>query len=134
MNKEQQELLNEAYNRYSRHIDSQNKLLDDTIAVYSTKTNQIVDKEKLQEIKLSKEEFINKCKTDNEFSERWGLKIEGRELSLEERHNIALPIWKEQYGPLADMMVPTNVDNTPFKIPTKIITITYKDKTIESYE
>jgi hypothetical protein len=134
MNKEQQELLNEAYNRYSRHIDSQNKLVDDTIAVYSTKTNQIVDKEKLQEIKLSKEEFINKNKTDNEFSEKWGLKIEERELSLEERHKIALPIWKEQYGPLADMMVPTNVDNTPFKIPTKLITITYDDKTIESYE
>jgi hypothetical protein len=25
---------------------------------------------------LSKEEFINKCKTDTEFSERWGLKID----------------------------------------------------------
>jgi hypothetical protein len=83
---------------------------------------------------LTKEEFINKCKTDIVFSEKWGLKIEERELSLEERHKIALPIWKEQYGPLADMMVPTNVDNTPFKIPTKLITITYNDKTIESYE
>ena len=43
----------------------------------------------------------------------------GRELSLEERHQLALPIWKEKYGPLADMMVPTNVDNTPYKIPTR---------------
>lgn len=25
---------------------------------------------------LLKEEFINKCKTDPEFSEKWGLKIE----------------------------------------------------------
>ena len=41
----------------------------------------------------------------------------GRELSLEERHQLALPIWKEKYGPLADMMVMTNVDNTPYKIP-----------------
>jgi len=32
------------------------------------------------------------------------------------------------------MMVPTNVDNTPYKIPTKLITIKYNDKTIESYE
>ena len=24
----------------------------------------------------TKEEFINKCKTDSEFSEKWGLKIE----------------------------------------------------------
>jgi thymidylate synthase len=43
----------------------------------------------------------------------------GRELTLDERYEIALPIWKEKYGPLADMMVPTNVDNTPYKIPTR---------------
>ena len=80
------------------------------------------------------QEFINKCKTDPEFSEKWGLKIEERELSLEERHQLALPIWKEKYGPLADMMVLTNVDNTPYKIPRKIITITYNTETIENYE
>jgi hypothetical protein len=80
------------------------------------------------------QEFINKCKTDTEFSEKWGLTIEERELSFEERYKIALPIWKEKYGLLANMMVPTNVDNTPYKIPTKLITITYNDKTIESYE
>jgi hypothetical protein len=33
----------------------------------------------------TQEEFINKCKTNTEFSEKWGLKIEERELSLEER-------------------------------------------------
>ena len=81
-----------------------------------------------------REEFINKCKTDPKFSEKWGLKIEERDLSLEKRHQLALPIWKEKYGPLADMMVPTNVDNTPFKIPTKLITLTYNNETIESYE
>ena len=43
----------------------------------------------------------------------------GRELTLEERHEIALPIWKENYGPLADMMVATNIDNTPYRIPTR---------------
>jgi len=43
----------------------------------------------------------------------------GRELSLEERHQLALPIWKEKYGPLADMMVMTNVDNTPYEIPKR---------------
>ena len=29
--------------------------------------------------RLTQEEFINKCKTDSEFSEKWGLKIEERE-------------------------------------------------------
>jgi thymidylate synthase len=43
----------------------------------------------------------------------------GRKLSLEERYEIALPIWKENYGPLADMMIATNIDNTPYKIPTR---------------
>ena len=43
----------------------------------------------------------------------------GRELTIEERHQLALPIWKEKYGPLADMMVMTNVDNTPYKIPKR---------------
>jgi thymidylate synthase len=43
----------------------------------------------------------------------------GRELTLQERHQLALPIWKEKYGPLADMMVATNIDNTPYRIPTR---------------
>ena len=83
---------------------------------------------------LTKDSFIEQIETDPEFSERWGLKIEERELSLEERHQLALSIWKEKYGSLADMMVPTNVDNTPYKIPTKLITVTYNNETIESYD
>ncbi len=30
------------------------------------------------------QEFIDKCKTDSKFSEKWGLKIEERELSDDE--------------------------------------------------
>ena len=111
MNKERyNQIINEAYENYYEYMR------DD------------------RQWELDKEEFINKCKTDPEFSEKWGLKIGERELSLEERHQLALPIWKEKYGPLADMMVPTNVDNTPFKIPTKLITLTYNNETIESYD
>ena len=80
------------------------------------------------------ERFIALCTHEKTFSERWGLKIEERELSLEERHKLALPIWKEKYGALANMMVPTNIDNTPYKIPTKLITLTYKGEKIEVYE
>ena len=39
--------------------------------------------------KISKEWFIDKYKTDEDFSEKWGLKIEERELNLEERLKIA---------------------------------------------
>jgi hypothetical protein len=123
MNKEQQELLDEVYENYSKKM------------MYHPVENWLDDENGEKTYRqLSQEEFINKCKTDPEFSERWGLKIEERELSLDERYKIALPIWKEKYGLLANMMVPTNVDNTPYKIPTKLTTITYNDKTIESYE
>jgi hypothetical protein len=107
MNNEQEELLDEAYKNYS------------IVAGMSTQVES-----------LKKEEFINKCKTDTEFSERWGLKIEERELSDKER--VILYTQK------------TNIDTSFFpvlretlnfhNIPTKLITVTYNDKTIESYE
>jgi hypothetical protein len=58
------------------------------------------------------ETFIHKCKIDNEFYEKWGLKIEERELNDDE----------------------LNIFNLLKQTFTKQITITYKDKTIESYE
>jgi len=46
---------------------------------------------------MGKEEFINKIKTDDEFSEIWGFKIEERELSLEERTKLAKGKINEAY-------------------------------------
>ena len=120
MNKEKyNQIIDEAYENYEKSYEM-GKHLEGTGLLWMAKE--------------TKGTFIYRSKTDPEFSEKWGLKIEERELSLEKRHQLALPIWKEKYGPLADMMVPTNVDNTPFKIPTKLITITYNNETIESYE
>ena len=86
--------------------------------------------------RLTKEELVQEIKNGGKVIQEYELdvKITERKLSLEERHQLALPIWKEKYGPLADMMVLTNVDNTPYKIPRKIITITYNNETIKSYE
>ena len=87
----------------------------------------------------TKEEFINKCKTDTEFSETWGLKIEERELSWKERVEIARKtLSKEEffeYGNLSPFTTPIitywlNQNN----IPTKLITVTYNNETIEVYE
>jgi DNA polymerase III delta subunit len=58
------------------------------------------------------QEFIDKCKTDSKFSEKWGLKIEERELSDDE----------------------LNIFNLFKQNPTKLITITYNNETIEIYE
>jgi hypothetical protein len=84
---------------------------------------------------LTRGEFINKCKTNPEFSEKWGLKIEERELTDVERYTIA-----RQYG-LCPKYSNIRLENcteeehyNKFNVPTKLITITYNDKTIESYE
>jgi len=113
MNNEQQELLDEAYKNYS------------IVAGMSTQVES-----------LKKEEFINKCKTDTEFSERWGLKIEERELSRDERIDLYCKEYtggvKNNYEPPFDNFIDAKL--TTRNIPTKLITITYNDKTIESYE
>jgi len=63
----------------------------------------------------------------------YGFQVYTRELSLEERHKLALPIWKEKYGNLSDMMVPTNVDNTPYKIPTRAISLMWNQRSVDTF-
>jgi hypothetical protein len=82
------------------------------------------------------QEFIKKIKTDDKFSERWGLNIEERELSRDERIDL---YWKEytggvkgKYEPPFDDFIDSKL--TTRNIPTKQITIIYNDKIIESYE
>ena len=80
---------------------------------------------------VSKKEFIDKCKTDSEFSEKWGLKIEEQELSREER----IQIYVNQY--MGGVGKPAGFEDAKLatrNIPTKLITITYNNETIESYE
>ena len=116
MNKEQQELLDGAYENYLKggHIKWLNQMEVDT----PTGKMNIP-------IPYTQEEFINKCKTDSEFSQRWGLKIDERELTWDERHELAET--KYQIDDVDDVLDKEG-------IPTKLITITYNDKTIESYE
>jgi hypothetical protein len=65
---------------------------------------------------LTRGEFINKCKTDTEFSERWGLKIEER-TTLEQ----------------VDQTNPVLKGSTTL-YPRKLITITYNNEIIKMYE
>ena len=81
---------------------------------------------------FSKEEFINKCKTDPEFSEKWRLKIEEREMSTQERNewfqihlNGNNPFMKSDWK---------DFELDQQNISTKLITVTYNNETIESYE
>ena len=76
----------------------------------------------------TKEEFIRLIKTDSEFSERWGLKIEERELDMMERWAIADLTPNMEEFDFANYMCDKH------NVPTKLITITYNNETIESNE
>ena len=124
MNKEQQELLDEAYGKYADShwtppSNPKGKLLSDQLF-------SVVPMEH------SKESFINKCKVDSKFSKRWGLKIEERELSLDER-NEWFQIHLNGNNPFAKSDW-KDFELDQQNIPTKLITITYKNEKIENYE
>jgi hypothetical protein len=137
MNKEQ--IIDEAYENYvksffkgelKKNYEGGGYDIDDYY--YS-----IIDAQHLlgwpQDGPVSKKEFINKCKTDSDFSEKWRLKIEERELSDDERYNWYMQTHKKNLsrsGNQYDMGDILNSNNCP----TKLITIKYKDTIIESYE
>jgi hypothetical protein len=126
MSKEQQEVLDDAYNRYRATIIKE--FYEDTKELRKWATVEGPGGH-------TKEEFINKCKTDTEFSEKWGLKIEERELSWKERSKLLSTEQFYEFGflsPFTDVII--NLYLNQKNIPTKLITITYNDKTIESYE
>jgi hypothetical protein len=129
MNSEQQELLNEAYKKY---CESFNQTL---IEQYSFDTGP-----------MTQSMFIGRCKFVTEFSERWGLRIEERELSIDEKEwqlektNCINDIENDRiiYGHEWEKYIQEQyegIESTQgIKIPTRLITVTYNDKTIERYE
>jgi hypothetical protein len=112
MNNEQQELLDDAHENYKKEIIRQRQIQKEEVARLRSQGKRV--RVSLIEL-LTQEEFIDECKTDTEFSERWGLKIEER-TTLEQ-------------------VVQTNpvLKGSTTLYPRKLITITYNDKTIESY-
>ena len=108
MNKEQ--IIDEVYGKYA---DSHEYIVDGWLHIVPMVHN--------------KETFVEECKTDNEFSERWGLKIEERELSLEERRKLA------KYD--SEFVSPMTVESWDRNnIPTKLITLEYNGTKTEVYE
>jgi hypothetical protein len=88
---------------------------------------------------MSLDEFMINIKSSDEFSEKWGLKIEDKELSLEEKTdwlNKNYPLYglgEWAVEKLSDKGYLKEVE-VEYNIPTKLITVTYNNKTIESYE
>ena len=85
---------------------------------------------------LTKKQFVEKCKTNKEFSEDWGLKIEERELSLKERTEIL----KDQsdnkeyfYDNEGNLIIESEWVLNKSNTPTKLITVTYNNETLLYY-
>jgi hypothetical protein len=121
MNKEQ--IIDEAYENYCKSFDAQSE-----IESHSFDTDP-----------MTKIMFVEKIKNLDWFSETWGIKIEERDLDLEERsiiagsnHNEVSQNIKMFTGIDEDHTLHKNLDDN--KIPVKLITITYNNETIESYE
>jgi hypothetical protein len=126
MNSEQQELVDLAYKNYVYNPDYKAEGVADLMG---SQAGQLVKCP-------TQEDFITECKTDSKFSEKWGLKIEEHELSLEERNNSLGP--NEAYLSFFGINVKDDLESKKIfdkeSRPTKLITITYNNKTLESYE
>jgi hypothetical protein len=109
MNKEQEELVGEVYDKYTKKYVG----YDDV---------------------PSKELFLFEIRNNPDFSERWGLKIEERELDLEERMDLCKEKWDYSWNRTINLEDIEWRMNNEWNIPTKLITITYNDTKIESYE
>jgi len=117
-------------NYYVNSVNNEkmNQIIDEAYKNYAWKTSMDFDGQ------FTKEEFVDKCKTDSEFSETWGLKIEERELNHDERFDI--------YKKVSGRDLQSHISGINFKqfhfdesnIPTKLITVTYNNETIEIYE
>ena len=150
MSNEQQQIIGEAYKNYCKNVPNEIVNVGDTFI--DTKRN-LISTCKRKEIGTSKkvpiliceyegcyieedckkvltqEEFINKIKIDEKFSEKWGLKIEERELSQEEKVSYFFKKFGEE-----DPLKILKGEVIKYDIPTKLITIIYNNETIESYE
>ena len=83
---------------------------------------------------LTQEEFVKNSIIDPYFSKHWGLKIEERELSLEERRAL---VTQEMFNQIYNGGGPESLSHSEinqWNIPTKLITLTYNNEKIESYE
>jgi len=138
MNKEQQELIDEVYLNYLQYtilgvtngLDRITGHLDNCLVEFDGYYEHFTNPSFAYGFRPhTVEEFINCIKTDIEFSEKWRLQIEERELVVEERVKWAYDRKLIDYVTMVENEI-LDKHNTP----TKLITITYNDKTIESYE
>lgn len=105
-------------------VNIYDEIIDAVYEEYKTKTDMYIPI-------WSRENFVNKTKTEPDFYNKYGLnfKIEERELSERERIEMIQPLGMDALVPEVrkKWMEKNNV-------PTKLITITYNNETVEVYQ
>ena len=116
MNKERyNQIIDDAYENYCKSFDTQSEI-----------ESHSFDTDPMTNIM-----FVEKIKNLDWFSEKWGLKIEERELTPKERIELAGGKIQDKYPALVEMSLRLCDERD---IPTKLITLTYNNETLESYE
>ena len=117
--------------RYNQIID---EAYENFINTYKSKNGEIIlppfDYIDDNGVIMSKEQFITNIKYDHWFSERWGLKIDERELTTVKERKKYDRFFDDLIGEYPEHH--KTLDNRG--VPRKIITITYKEEKIEVYE
>ena len=113
------------------------QIIDEAYKNFLMTSKKMVSKEILEKFlkhtpNIHKVEFIDKIKTDERFSERWGLKIEEQKLSHDER----IILMNKKLGVTDTLPQYYNTDDEMDKnnIPTKVITVTYNNEIIKIYD
>jgi hypothetical protein len=116
MKEKLEQAINEAYEHYQKTHEYEPFVMGD-------------------EINLSKDEFIKKATNNHGFGFLFGISISERELNLEERLDLLkkLEIFQEHVIDNAKSeMIHSLADS--HSIPTKLITVNYKNEKIEVYK
>ena len=124
--------------------EKHNQIIDEVYENYLEKYKQdktpgiVYYTDPLQYRPYTKEEFTNKIKIDKKFPERWGLKIEERELEQRERVKLLQKAWKSndispEHEEVSTMWIEYKNLMEKYNIPTKLITVTYNNETVEIY-
>ena len=133
-NEKYNQIIDEVYGEYAKDIQNQRELRKNQNEIIEKiiSTERIISQKEWVRVLpvqlLSREEFINVCKIDPELSKTWDLKIEERELSLEERYDL---IEKDKHKQFVTWQsrgtnrIKEVIDEQG--VPTKLITVTYKD-------
>jgi hypothetical protein len=127
-NEKMNQMIDEAYENYNNYMS------ENFMETRWCKVEISPDGKSITGRRCNRNEFIIESKTQLGFSEKWGLRIEERELSSEERYKIWFKNNFETGMEYNENNLPDFENDYYEPTPTRLITITYNNETIEVYE